>query len=77
MIKKLGGIRPLVLAMCLLTSLAALASALIPVSYRSGTPAIGDLRRLKAAVLAAAGPLKPVIMEALLARSVLRTGGAA
>jgi hypothetical protein len=80
MIKKLGGILPLVLVMCLLTSLAALAAPGIPVIYRNANyaaAAIGGLRRLKAGVLAAAGQLKPVIVEALLASSGLRTGGGA
>jgi hypothetical protein len=39
--------------------------------------AIGELRRLKAGVLAAAGQLKPVTMEVLLARSGLWLRGAA
>ncbi len=39
--------------------------------------ASGQLRWLKARVLAAAGQLQPVTMEALLARSGLRSGGAA
>jgi hypothetical protein len=36
--------------------------------------AIGELRRLNAEVLAAAGQLKPVTIEALLARSDLEVG---
>jgi hypothetical protein len=39
--------------------------------------AIGELRRLKEGVLAAAGQLKPVTMEVLLARSGLWLSGAA
>ena len=39
--------------------------------------ATGELRRLNAGVLAAAGQLKPVTIEALLARSGLRLRGAA
>jgi hypothetical protein len=80
MIKKHGGIQPFVLAMCLLTSLAALASPRFPVIYRTASyaeTAIRELRRLKAGVLAAAGQLKLVIMEARLARSGSRTGVAA
>jgi hypothetical protein len=46
-------------------------------AVREHEAAIGELRRLKAGVLAAAGQLKPVTMEVLPARSGLRLRGAA
>ena len=46
-------------------------------AVREYEAAIGELRRLNARVLAAAGRLKPVTIEALLARSGLWLRGAA
>ena len=66
MVKKLGGILSVVLARCLPTSLAALASPRIPVICGNASYAE-----------AVTGELEPVIMAALLARSGSRTGGAA
>jgi len=43
-------------------------------AVREYEAAIGELRRLNAEVLAAAGQLKPVTIEALLARSDLEVG---
>jgi len=45
-----------------------------PAAVREYEAAIGELRRLNAEVLAAAGQLKPVTIEALLARSDLEAG---